>query len=149
MKLTRAVFAALALLAIPAVAAAASEPLPMVRPELPSLTALPPQTPSHSVTLKWTPGTASPPATVAATSFNVYRFTGACATGIVFTLISPAGNGPTAPTYVDSTVTSGLTYCYQVTGVANGQESTASNEVAATIAAAPAAPTGLAITASQ
>ncbi len=92
---------------------------------------------SGAVSLAWT-------AVSGATSYNVYR---ASSTGALGTKTKIAA--ATASSYVDSTVTNGTTYYYQVTAVNAGGESSGSNEASATPAAnlPPAAPTGVAASA--
>lgn len=97
----------------------------------------------HSVALSWTAPTGTP----IAASYNMYRATGACATGIVFTKqnTSPI----TGTTYTDSTstlVANGV-FCYQVTAVSpTNVESIPSNQVTAAIPGPTAPPTNLVIT---
>jgi len=73
----------------------------------------------HSVTLTITNG----PGNLSTDTFNVYKASGACpATGTpTFTLLIALGSG--VSTYTDTTVSSGLTYCYAATAVQGGLES--------------------------
>jgi len=71
---------------------------------------------AHSVTLSW-----SPSSSTGVTGYNVYRFVGACGPTVAFTKLAST---TTALTYVDSAVTAGATYCYTVTAVSVGGEST-------------------------
>jgi hypothetical protein len=77
---------------------------------------------THGVTLTW-PASAS----TDVTSYNVYKFTGACAPGIVFTKLAST----TAPvvTYTDTAVVAGGTYCYTETAVSPGGESPNNGEL--------------------
>ncbi len=95
---------------------------------------------AHSVTLTWgvsTVPTGAPPVT----GYNVYR--GTVPGGEGSTPLASPGN---VLTFVDSTVTAGGNFCYQVTGVSTGGESGKSNEVCLTIPniVAPNPPTNLA-----
>ena len=78
----------------------------------------------HSVALSWTASATS------GATYNVYRQQ-ACSGN--FTQIN--GSAVTATTYTDAAVASGETYCYQVTAVLSGDESTASSYAPATIPA--------------
>lgn len=97
----------------------------------------------HSVALSWT----QPAGTPAAVSWNIYRATGACATGLVMAKINTAPLTTTSFTDSSAALTPNGAFCYQATSVsASGIESAPSNEVTATIPGPPAAPTGLVIT---
>ncbi len=92
---------------------------------------------NSKVTLNWN-------AASGADSYNVKKATAA---GGPYTTIS---TGLTVTTFEDTTVTNGTPYYYQVTASNAGGESGASNEVSATpYDPKPAAPTGLAATASN
>lgn len=98
---------------------------------------------SMTATLNWTAptaytnGTAIPSGT--AITYNVYR---GAASGAETLLTS----GVTADTYVDSAVSPGATYYYEITAVIDGQESAKSNEASKTFAPlVPAAPAGLTV----
>jgi methionine-rich copper-binding protein CopC len=81
-------------------------------------TALTPTSGSGQISLSWSPS-------AGATAYRIYRGT---ASGGETLLASPTG---TAIMFVDSAVTSGTTYYYQVTAVNVGGESPRSSEVAA------------------
>jgi hypothetical protein len=89
----------------------------------------------HSVVLTWV----APADATSATTYNVYRLSGACpatapTTTSGFTKIA---TGTTAAvTYTDSTVAPG-SYCYIVTDVEAGVESKPSNDVVAAILPLP------------
>lgn len=88
---------------------------------------------AHSVTLTWAEVSPSDPAT----SFNVHRAT---ASAGPFAVIG----SPSVLTFIDSTVSAGITYWYEVTSVNSAGESGPSNEVNVTIPVSlPAVPTGL------
>jgi fibronectin type 3 domain-containing protein len=88
---------------------------------------------THTVTIAWTA-----PASGAAT-YNVYRGT---ATGAEVLYAS----GVTTLSYLDSTVTNGVTYFYYVTAVSPGGESVPSAEASVQIPTPPGPPTGLSVT---
>ncbi|MDR3711036.1 MAG: fibronectin type III domain-containing protein [Capsulimonadaceae bacterium] len=88
---------------------------------------------NKQVTLVWA-------ASTGATSYNVYR--GTTASGESAT---PVATGIAALTYVDTSLTDGTTYFYEVTAVDAGGESLKSNELSAT--PTPGAPTNLIATA--
>jgi fibronectin type 3 domain-containing protein len=92
----------------------------------------------HSVSLTWTD-------TTSGVTYNMYRATGACASGLVFSKLN--STAITATAYTDaSSLTAGTTYCYQVTAVnSSGVESIPSNEAPAVIPNPPPAPTGLTV----
>lgn len=93
---------------------------------------------THSVTLTWT---ASPDGG----TVNVYRAGAACSTNPAsFTQIKTGvvAAGP----YVDSEIAVG-NYCYRVTAVVNGAESSPSNSVTASVL--PQSPSNLVISASN
>lgn len=97
---------------------------------------------THKVTLTWTASadsTASNPGTA-----NVYRATAACpASGTSgATFVKLASGQPAGGPYTDTSVVSGDTYCYYVTAVIGGAESSPSNTFQGVIPLA--APTGLA-----
>jgi Abnormal spindle-like microcephaly-assoc'd, ASPM-SPD-2-Hydin len=80
---------------------------------------------AHEVDLSWNAPTSSPDPVA---GYNVYRATGSGS----FVLINPSPDS--AVVYVDSTVTSGTTYSYQVTSVdSSGVESVSSNQITVTI----------------
>jgi fibronectin type 3 domain-containing protein len=96
----------------------------------------------HSVALSWTAPTGSP----AAVSYNIYRGTGACASGLVFSKVNSSAISGTSFTDSSSALSSNTTYCYQATAVdAAGIESIPSNQAAAAIPGPSGAPTGLTI----
>jgi hypothetical protein len=76
----------------------------------------------HTVTLSWTASTTS------GVTYNIYRQQ-ACSGN--FTQIN--ASAITATVHTDSAVAPGETYCYQVTALLSGVESTASNPAPATI----------------
>lgn len=76
----------------------------------------------HTVALSWTASTTS------GATYNVYRQQ-ACSGN--FAQIN--GSTVTTTAYTDAAVAPGETYCYQVTAVLSGVESTASNPAPATI----------------
>ena len=85
-----------------------------------------------TVTLTWhevTPGV----------TFNIYR--GSVA-GVCAGSPTPFMTGVTNPSYIDTTVTPGLTYVYAVSAVKGG-ESACSNEAQITVPTAPAPPDSL------
>lgn len=98
---------------------------------------------SHQVTLRWT---ASPDSTTATPgTVTVYRATAACPSSGIGTLTyskltaAALAGGP----YVDTAVTSGITYCYYVTATIGGLESNPSNTFQGQIpVAAPTTLTG-------
>ena len=80
----------------------------------------------HSATLSWTQGTVtsgSPPVT----GNNVYRGTTSGSETLLISLTTPSTS------YVDSAVTAGTMYCYEVTAVNSQGESLKSNEECGTI----------------
>jgi hypothetical protein len=83
----------------------------------------------HTVALSWTASTTS------GVTYNVYRQQ-ACSGN--FAQINTSS--VTVTTYVDSAVAPGETYCYQVTALLSGVESTASNPAPATIQAGSVQP---------
>jgi fibronectin type 3 domain-containing protein len=90
---------------------------------------------AHSASLSWTAPTTGDPAT----SYVISRATVQAGP---FTTVGTS----TTTTYVDSTVTAGTTYYYEVEAVNSAGESGPSNEVTAVIPVSlPAAPTGLAV----
>lgn len=97
---------------------------------------------SHQVKLTWTASIDSTSANPGTT--NVYRATAACpASGIVGVTFAKIASGqPAGGPYTDTSVTSGATYCYYVTAVIGGAESSPSNTFQGVIPLA--APTGLA-----
>jgi len=124
-------------------AIAGPEPLPLSRPVLLLM-----QAPSvgHTVALTWQAGTgtAGAPAT---TGYFVYRASGACASGLNFSVLNTAA--VTVTNYTDSTTAllPNTTWCYQVTATdAAGVQSVASNQAVAVIPGPPATPTGLTVT---
>ncbi|MGO8669784.1 MAG: fibronectin type III domain-containing protein [Capsulimonadaceae bacterium] len=86
------------------------------------------------VSLSWTPGTG-------ATSYSVYRGTTSGGEGASAIATS------TSATYIDTAVTSGMTYYYKVAAVNGGGTSALSNEAGATLV--PSVPTGLVATAAN
>lgn len=105
----------------------------------------------HSVTLSWTPSTV-PTGAPAVSSITVYR--GNTAGGETLLQNVQVGALPACPAgvpagntqcFVDSTVTAGLTYFYQVSSSNSAGESGKSAEVSVTIPnnVAPNAPTNL------
>jgi hypothetical protein len=80
---------------------------------------------SNSITLTWT-------ASTGATSYNVYRGTSAGGESSI-----AIATGITGTTYVDTTVSAGVTYYYYVTAVGSGGESGASSEASAATSSAP------------
>lgn len=100
----------------------------------------------HTVVLTWTAPTGTP----AAVSYNVYRATGACASGLTFAKLNTTAITTTTFTDSSAALTPNATFCYQATAVgANGVESLPSNQAAATIPGPPGAPTGLTVTSVQ
>jgi fibronectin type 3 domain-containing protein len=103
----------------------------------------------HSATLNWTQSVVSAGTTctgggsTAVTSNKVYRSTTSGGEGS-----TPLATFTAATTYVDSAVSAGITYFYQLTSVNCNGESAKSVEIAATIPnpLPPAAPTGLTAT---
>ncbi len=88
------------------------------------------QTP-HSVTLNWV-DTANP----TGTTYNVYRASGTCSSSPIFSGI-PINTLPVAgKTYLDTPIAPG-NWCYRVTAIANGIESTPSNTASAPVPAFP------------
>jgi fibronectin type 3 domain-containing protein len=88
---------------------------------------------AHNVTLSWV----APVGGDAPTSYNVHRAT---ASAGPFAVIG----SPSVLTFIDSTVSAGITYWYEVTSVNSAGESGPSNEVNAVIPVSlPAVPTGL------
>jgi len=92
---------------------------------------------THQVTLRWT---ASPDSTTAAPgTVTVYRATAACPASGIGTLAyskltaTALAGGP----YVDTSVTTGSTYCYYVTATIGGLESNPSNTFQGQIPTAP------------
>jgi Abnormal spindle-like microcephaly-assoc'd, ASPM-SPD-2-Hydin len=80
---------------------------------------------AHEVDLSWNAPTSSPDPVA---GYNIYRATGSGS----FVLINTPSDA--AVVYVDSTVTSGATYSYQVTSVdSGGVESVPSNQITVTI----------------
>ena len=76
---------------------------------------------THSVALSW--NDSINPATL--TTYNVYRVAGACTTTTVFgTALKPGVSGLA---YTDTTVVGKTTYCYLVSAVLGGIESTDAN----------------------
>ena len=73
---------------------------------------------AHCAVLTWTDPTN--------TSWNVYRYTGACGGNIPFTKIT--ATALVAIGYIDTGVTAGAVYCYTVTGILGGLESSFSNQ---------------------
>jgi fibronectin type 3 domain-containing protein len=82
------------------------------------------QAANHSATLSWM-DTQNP----AGTTYNVYRATGLCSGTPAFSKLATA---IVPMTYVDTTVTPG-NYCYGVTAVSNGVESSMSTSAAAAV----------------
>ena len=78
---------------------------------------------AHQVLLTWTDPNN--------TSWNVYRAPGACTGMPAFTKIT--STPITAKTYTDLAVVAGTTYCYAVTGITGGSESSPSNQATATV----------------
>ena len=76
---------------------------------------------AHQVTLKWN----APADAIATSTYNVYRANGLCGGNPSFTKIATAVS---VLTYTDGTVIPG-NYCYYVTQVQNGAESSSSNTV--------------------
>ena len=70
----------------------------------------------HSTTLTWNASTST-----GVTGYNVYRFVGACSPTVTFVKLT--ATPITALTYTDTAVTAGVTYCYTVTAVSPGGES--------------------------
>jgi hypothetical protein len=100
----------------------------------------------HTVVLSWTAPTGTP----AAVSYNMYRATGACASGLTFTKINTAPITVTTFTDSSTALTPNATFCYQATAVSStGVESVPSNQAGATIPGPPSAPTGLTVTSVQ
>lgn len=100
---------------------------------------------AHCVNLSFTAPTGTP----AATGYFMYRATGACATGLTFTVLNTTAF--TTLTYQDtSNLMPNGSYCYYVTAVdAAGIQSLGSNQVQAAIPGPPGAPTGLSVTSVQ
>jgi fibronectin type 3 domain-containing protein len=120
----------LTLVLMPAMAAIAANPVLLALPE-------PPQSGSggHTVSLSWT--ASSDAAANPTLTYSVYRATSCTGT---FTKIN---QNVTTTSYVDASLQPG-TYCYEVTAVLNGAESTFSNTAPAVIL--PAAPTNTKVT---
>ena len=108
----------------PPTPAPAPTPTPVPAPAPPPTPApiAPSVPPVHTVTLKWTAST-SP----GVTAYNVYRST---QNGSGYTKI---GNTTTQLTYVDTSVTNGITYYYVVTAIDAAGESGYSNQTIAVI----------------
>ena len=86
----------------------------------------------NQVSLTWS-------ASLGATSYNIYRATSSGAEGL-----APFQTGITKTSFLDTSVTAGTTYYYQVTAVNAGSESGRSSEASATTApATPATLTGV------
>ena len=81
---------------------------------------------SHSVTLAWTQGVV-PSGSPAVSGNNVYRGTTSGGEALLTSLSTPATS------YVDTAVTAGTTYYYEVTAVNSSGESGKSNEAVATV----------------
>jgi hypothetical protein len=97
----------------------------------------------HTVVLSWTAPTGTP----AAVSYNMYRATGACASGLTFSKINTAPITTTTFTDSSAALTPNATFCYQATAVSStGVESVPSNQAGATIPGPPSAPTALTVT---
>ena len=88
---------------------------------------------THTVTIAWVAPTGG------ATTYNVYRGTASGAEVLY-------ANGITGTSYLDSTVTNGVTYFYKVTAVSPGGESVPSAEASVLIPTPPGPPTGLTLT---
>ena len=80
----------------------------------------------HTVTIAWSPSADA--AANPSLTYNVYRAP-ACPGQFAKLNISPVAS----TTYLDTSVATGAAYCYQVTAVLNGVESTPSNQAIAAI----------------
>jgi Abnormal spindle-like microcephaly-assoc'd, ASPM-SPD-2-Hydin len=87
----------------------------------------------HSVSLAW--DQPAPVTGVTVTGYNVYRqdATSGCSGSVAGKTLVGSTTGATSTAFTDNTVLGGQTYCYVATSVASGGESSASNEVQATI----------------
>ena len=74
----------------------------------------------HTITLTWTASTTS------GVTYNLYR---GLATGVCSGIQTPYVTGITTTSYLDTNVTNGTTYYYNVSAVGNGGESTCDGEV--------------------
>lgn len=98
---------------------------------------------SHQVSLSWTAPSGSDPVV----SYDVKR--APAPGGVVGTYVSIASPEPTSTSYVDTTVTAGVEYSYEVCSVNSAGESVPCPNVVVTIPLAiPAPPTALQATAS-
>jgi hypothetical protein len=77
---------------------------------------------THGVALTWLAS-----ASLDVTGYNVYKFVGACAPGVVFVKLASTTVG--VVTYTDNSVVAGATYCYAVTAVSPGGESPNNGEL--------------------
>jgi hypothetical protein len=95
---------------------------------------------AHQVTLTWTASASSTPANPG--TVMVWRATGNCPASGIGTLsyTAIAGSQPPAGSYVDTTVSSGTTYCYYVVAVIGGATSLPSDTFQGVIPAAVVAP---------
>jgi fibronectin type 3 domain-containing protein len=84
-------------------------------------------TSTSPITLSWN-------VVLAATSYNIYRgsVSGGLSSKTLLATNAPAGNQSPSTTFTDTTVTTGVTYYYQVTAVNWDKESAPSNEVSVT-----------------
>jgi trimeric autotransporter adhesin len=89
---------------------ASAVPVPCTAPGSPIIGTATPTAPNQ-ITVSWTNG--APPAT----HFKVYRARGTCAVNNGFSLITPGVTGTvTGTSYLDTTVSGGITYAYQISG---------------------------------
>ena len=93
------------------------------------------QAATHSVQLNWT-DTVNP----ATTTWNVYRYSGACPMSNPTKLTNVA-----VKTYTDTAVMAGATYCYTVRAMYSGSESMDSNTAQALIPVDAVPPTSLTV----
>jgi hypothetical protein len=134
---------------LPASASATVGTAPTTVPAAPSALAATVQA-GPQVRLSWTDNAPSTAFPAAETGFLVERCTGVdCGlTPINFAQIATVGprtSGPATVSYVDTTVTAGNTYNYQVKAVNNGGSSVPSNVVSAVVPAIPPAPTNFTV----
>jgi fibronectin type 3 domain-containing protein len=105
----------------PQVSATPLPPTPPPTPAAPTSVTASSGPPKGGVTLRWSQST-----TPGVTQNNIYRRTSSGSY-----LSTPTATISAATSYVDTKLTSGSTYCYQVTAVSSGGESAKSSEVCA------------------
>ena len=105
----------------PQVSATPLPPTPPPTPAAPTSVTASSGPPKGGVTLRWSQST-----TPGVTQNNIYRRTSSGSY-----LSTPTATISAATSYVDTKLTSGSTYCYQVTAVSSGGESARSSEVCA------------------